>query len=357
MRRRLTRGTIVAVVAVGAAAVGGAALAGGVFDRKADRTAFLNDAAQQLNVSPEKLQDALLQAYDNRVDAWVAAGQITKEQGQALKDRAAKGGVPLNVSPRGGGRFGGPGFGGGLPGLGPWVGGAIGDVAKSVADYLGISQDTLMSELQSGKTLADIATAHGKTKDGLKQAIKDAAKTELDQAVKDGKLTQTVEDDLLSKLDDQLETVVTTKGGLRFELHGRGDGFGFGFGIHPGGVDVLDAASKYIGISEDELRTELQSGKTLAQAATDHGKTKDGLKQALHDATKTSLDQAVKDGKITQSVADQILSKLDSNLEQVVTNTGPKFRPHFRGGGFGGLPPDDPSDPGSSTPTAALPVA
>src|SRR3954469_7817157 len=192
MRRRLTRGTIVAVVAVGAAAVGGAALAGGVFDRKADRNAFLNDAAQQLNVSPDKLQDALLKAYDNRVDAWVAAGQITKEQGQALKDRAANGGVPLNVSPRGGGRFS-PGAGG-LPGLGPWAGAAIGDVAKAVADYLGISQDTLMSELQSGKTLADIATDHGKTKDGLKQAIKDAAKTELDQAVKDGKITQTMED-------------------------------------------------------------------------------------------------------------------------------------------------------------------
>ena len=118
MRRRLTRGTIVATVVVGAAIVGGAALAGGVFDRKAERTAFLNDAAQQLNVSPDKLEQALLQAYDNRVDAWVAAGQLTKEQGQALKDRAAKGGVPLNVSPRVGGREGGgPG---GIPGLGPW---------------------------------------------------------------------------------------------------------------------------------------------------------------------------------------------------------------------------------------------
>src|SRR5690242_18429992 len=272
MRRRLTRGTIVAVVAVGAAAVGGAALAGGVFDRKADRTAFLNDAAQQLNVSPDKLESALLQAYDNRVDAWVAAGQLTQEQGQALKDRAASNGVPLNVSPRGERRFGGgPGGFGGLPGLGPWAGGALGDVANAVADYLGISQDTLMSELQSGKSLADVATANGKTKDGVKQAVHDAAKSALDQAVKDGNVTQTVADQILAKLDANLDTLVTTTGGLRFELHGRG---GFGFGMHAGGADVLDTAATYIGITEDQLRTELASGKTLAQVATAHGKSK-----------------------------------------------------------------------------------
>jgi hypothetical protein len=356
MRRRFTRGTIVAAVAVGAAVVGGAALAGGAFDRKADRTAFLNDAAQQLGVTPDKLQQALLQAYDNRVDAWVAAGQITKEQGQALKDRAAQGGVPLNVSPRGPG-FGDRGFG---FGFGPWAGGAIGDVAKAVADYLGISQDTLMSDLQSGKTLEQIAEANGKTKDGVKQAIHDAAKTSLDQAVKDGKLTQTVENDVLSKLDANLDTLVTTSGPLKFGFQGRErhGGFGFRFGFHgAAGVDVLSTAATYIGISESDLQTALQSGKSLAQVAQDHGKTKDGLKQAIHDATKTSLDQAVKDGKLTQQVADQILAKTDSGLEMIVTSDGPFGRPHFRGG-FGPPPgaPDDGSSGGSLTPPDALPV-
>jgi hypothetical protein len=224
-------------------------------------------------------------------------------------------------------------------------------VAKSVADYLGISKDTLMSELESGKSLADVATAHGKTKDGVKQAIRDASKSALDQAVKDGKLTQTVADSLLSQLDNRLETLVTTQGSFAFKLRGhhRGGGFGFGFGIRAGGVDAMDAAATYIGISEDELRTELRSGKTLAQVATAHGKTKDGLKEAIHDATKKSLDQSVKDGKVTQTVADQILSRLDSGLERLVTSTGPPGGPHFRGHGFGrGMPPMPPAAPDGS---------
>src|SRR4051794_27406952 len=104
MRRKITRGTTVAAVTLVAALAGGVALAGGAFDRKAEQNAFLNDAAQRLKVSSDDLQKALLGAFDDRVDAAVAAGRMTKAQGDALKARAAQGGVPLGV---GGQAFGG----------------------------------------------------------------------------------------------------------------------------------------------------------------------------------------------------------------------------------------------------------
>jgi hypothetical protein len=238
--------------------------------------------------------------------------------------------------------------GNGLCGFGP--GGAVADVASAVADYLGISEDTLQSELESGKSLATIAQDHGKTKDGVKQAIHDATKKELDEAVKDQKVTQTVADQILAKLDANLETLVTTEGAL---FHGRHHGFGFKL-LGPG--DPLGAAATYIGISRDQLETELASGKTLAEVAQDHGKTKDGVKQAIHDATKSALDQAVKDQQLTQSVADQILAKVDANLETLVTTSG-KFGHHWRGG-FGAPPPvpDDDGAGGAIVPPAALPV-
>ncbi len=58
-----------------------------------------------------------------------------------------------------------------------WCGGMGGmwsgrqPVMKAVADYLGLSQDQLRSQLQSGKSLADVAEARGKTVSGLKDAI------------------------------------------------------------------------------------------------------------------------------------------------------------------------------------------
>jgi hypothetical protein len=44
-------------------------------------------------------------------------------------------------------------------------------VPKPVADYLGLSQAKLQSQLQSGKSLADVAKAQGKPVAGLKSTI------------------------------------------------------------------------------------------------------------------------------------------------------------------------------------------
>src|SRR2546429_10003912 len=54
-----------------------------------------------------------------------------------------------------------------------------------------------------------------------------------------------------------------------------------------GSPNILATAATYIGISEADLRTALQSGQTLAQIAVAHGKTRDGLIAALSaEATK-----------------------------------------------------------------------
>jgi hypothetical protein len=44
-------------------------------------------------------------------------------------------------------------------------------VATAAASYLGLSQDQLRTELQSGKSLADVARAQGKSVSGLKATI------------------------------------------------------------------------------------------------------------------------------------------------------------------------------------------
>src|SRR5687768_806192 len=63
-----------------------------------------------------------------------------------------------------------------------------------------------------------------------------------------------------------------------------------------GSPHSLATAATYIGITEAELRTELQTGKTLAEVAVAHGKTRDGLIAALSaEAAKqitTAVDQS-----------------------------------------------------------------
>lgn len=206
MKQVLTIGALVAILAIGA----GVAAADSIGD---DQDAFLNNVAKRLDVTPAALKAALKGASDDRIDAAVAAGKITKEQGEAMKQRAAQGGVPF----LGGGHRGG-GFGHGDFGhRGPASLGAA-------ATYLGLTEAELRTQLESGKTLAEIAKAQGKSVDGLEKALTAATKTKLDAAVKSGTITQAQADELLKRTTDHLDDLVNGKIGPR----GDGDHHGFG---------------------------------------------------------------------------------------------------------------------------------
>lgn len=102
-------------------------------------------------------------------------------------------------------------------------------------------------------------------------------------------------------------------------LH-EGPGPGPGHAALFGGIQ---AAADYLDLQPRELVTQLRT-KTLAQIATDQGKSVDGLKQALHDATKTALDRARTNGRITQKQQDEALAKLDASLDDIVNGRDPK---------------------------------
>ena len=80
--------------AVAALAVGGgsaAVAATHALSPAADSQALVNDAAKQLGVAPSALDSALRKAFANRIDAAVAAGQLTKQQGVEMKARIQSG--------------------------------------------------------------------------------------------------------------------------------------------------------------------------------------------------------------------------------------------------------------------------
>jgi hypothetical protein len=193
---RSTKTKIVAgAVAAAAIAGGGAAVAATQLRSPSEESqAIVNDAAAQLGVQPQALSNALKKALENRVDAAVADGRLTKEQGDALKQRIESGKAPL---------FFGPGFGGPHRGH-------LGDL-EAAASYLGLTEDQLRTQLQSGKTLADVAKAQGKSVDGLIDALVADAKEHLDDAVADGRLTKAQEDQILADLKQRITDRVNGK--------------------------------------------------------------------------------------------------------------------------------------------------
>jgi hypothetical protein len=212
-KRTAVIGAAVAVAAGGV--VGGALAASGTFDPAAEKQAFLNDAAGRLGVPSAKLDAALKAAAIDRVDAALAAGRITQAQADAMKAAINAGKLPLG--------FGvGPGFGfrGGMRG---------GNYLGAASSYLGLTADQLRTQLQSGKSLADVAKAEGKSVDGLKQAILSAVQTKLDQAVTAGRMTSAQRDQILADLKTRIDSLVN---GTMAQPSGA---FRDGFRFAPGG--------------------------------------------------------------------------------------------------------------------------
>jgi hypothetical protein len=223
VHRRLKRPVALGAAGLLAVAGGGAAYAAAT--ASSPRDAILKDAAQRLNVSPEKLSAALKGAFEDQLDQAVKDGKLTRQQADRIKQRIERGGGLPPFGPRFGMR-GGP-FGG--PHDGP-----RGEL-KAVADYLGLTPAKLFEQLRAGKTLADVAKAQGKPLAGLEQAIVAAAKARLEKAVSSGRITAQQRDMLLERLQQHVGDLV--QGRLpRFGGPGMRDrGFGFGFGPPPGG--------------------------------------------------------------------------------------------------------------------------
>jgi hypothetical protein len=209
-RRKLIAGGAAALAVTG----GGAAIAAEKLGSPSETSqAILDDAASQLGIQPSKLSGALKKAIENQIDAAVASGQLTKEQGDALKARVEAGDYPLLGLPLGHHGFGpGPGLGFGL--------------LYQAASYLGVNEAQLRTELAGGKTLAQIAKDHGKSGDGLVDALVAAERKRLDAAVAAGRLTKDQEQTILSSLEQRIQELVNATI--------RGFGFHFGLRQHDG---------------------------------------------------------------------------------------------------------------------------
>jgi hypothetical protein len=91
----------------------------------------------------------------------------------------------------------------------------------------------------------------------------------------------------------------------------------------------LEVAAKAIGISVDDLRTALDSGKTIADVANDNKVDPQTVIDALVADASARIDQAVKDGKLDQARADEEKAELPARVKDFVNGVRPER-------GFGG---------------------
>ena len=92
-------------------------------------------------------------------------------------------------------------------------------VLKAAADYLGVSQAQLQSQLQSGKSLADVATAQGKSVSGLKNAILAAMTSRTNASTR---LSAAAKAAMISELKSHLDEMVNATHPSGMGMHRMG---------------------------------------------------------------------------------------------------------------------------------------
>jgi hypothetical protein len=160
----------------------------------------------------------------------------------------------------------------------------------AAAGYLGIPTEQLEHELNSSGSLALLAQAHGKSTQGLIDAIVAARRARMAK--------------VSARLPNRVGAEVN--GPARLPRAAAAGKLGL-------------AAGAYLGITPSQLRDELRSGRTLAQIAdATPGKSSTGLLDALVSARKARLAHGVAAGKVTQERAARSEQRLDKRMSALL---------------------------------------
>jgi polyhydroxyalkanoate synthesis regulator phasin len=181
---------------------------------------------------------------------------------------------------------------------------------------------------ESQAVIEDAAGQLGVTPQRLTDALKQALKNRVDEAVKDGRLTK----EEGTKLKESIDAG-------EMPLFGPGPGPGFRHHMVGPFHHKFEAAADYLGMTEAQLREALESGKTLAEVAKDRHKSIDGLVNALLAGAEKKLDAAVAAGELTKAEKKEMLAGLKDRITDLVNGRFPEPPGNFHRERFGTRPP------------------
>jgi len=289
-------------------------------------TRFRQNLAGLLGIRVEQYDSAVVQARDKTLDDAVTEGWLTQDQADQMKQR-------MENAPDG---MMGGGMGRGFDGRGHGMMGAEGvNLLAVAAEKLGMTEADLMTALQSGQTIAQVATDKGVDAQTIADAYIAQLTTNLNQEVTDGKITQKQADWTV----EQAKTQVTE------QLNGTWEKMG-PRGARGDMVDLLAVAADKLGMTQSDLQTALASGKTVTDIAKEKGVDPQTIIDAYIAQLTTKLNEAVAGGTMTQAQADQRLEQAKTQVPEQLNNTWAPMGPHgFPGDrGPGGFAPNAPTE-------------
>jgi len=199
----------------------------------------------------------------------------------------------------------------------------------AASKVLGITEAELKTELEAGKSVADVAKAKNIDLATVKAALLAEAKAHIDAEVAAGKHTAAEGVAKLAEVTSRIDTMLTTACLPARGPHGEGGKGG------PGKFMSATLATT-LKLTQEELKTQLHSGKSLADVAKAQSVDIADVKSVLTSDFTAHLAEEVKSGEHTQAEADAKLAEFKTNLDTMVNRVGPTGGMKGEGRGPGG---------------------
>jgi hypothetical protein len=113
-------------------------------------------------------------------------------------------------------------------------------------------------------------------------------------------------------------TATASASGRCGEHHMEGSGPGHHHGRWSGHHAVIKAIADYLGLSEAQLRSQLESGKSLADVARAQGKSVSGLETTILAAVTTQINAIT---GLSAAQKAEVISEVKSHLGEIVNKT------------------------------------
>jgi len=134
----------------------------------------------------------------------------------------------------------------------------------------------------------------GVDKEKVTEALKQTQLQMIDEAFQQGKMTS----DQAEKIKEKVQNDQWFFGPFFGPRHGRG----------PDTAMLAQA----LGMSQDELQAQLKEGKRIDEIAQEQGISMEQLQQKMKELRIEAIEQAVKDGKINQEKADELIQRIQN---------------------------------------------
>lgn len=167
-----------------------------------------------------------------------------------------------------------------------------------VAKLIGIDEETYWSELDTGKTIAELATANGVDPQTIIDAMVAEEKTFYDEMVAAGDLTA----------EEAAEWLAESEKYAAYE-------------VNNGYSDPFAAGLKLIGIDEETLWAEVDAGKSIAQIAQEKGVDPQAVIDAVVAAENAEIDKQIAAGLLTEEEAAEWRAEIEKYVADSINLT------------------------------------